>query len=103
MEFPGTGASFPGEPVLRSATGAWVEVSGPVPTARIDAPVSGDEGVEIILDGGASTPTDPADTIVSHEWDLGDGSTLEGAVVSHAYADDGTCTATLTVTNDLEE
>src|SRR5690606_17319793 len=36
----------------------------------------------------------------AHVWDLGDGTTAEGASVSHAFASPGTYVATLTVTDD---
>ncbi|MHC1579830.1 MAG: PKD domain-containing protein, partial [Candidatus Alkanophagales archaeon] len=48
----------------------------------------------------ASASYDPDGYIVSYEWDFGDGTTASGAVVTHAYADDGTYTATLTVTDN---
>ena len=48
----------------------------------------------------ASASYDPDGSIISYEWDFGDGTTASGAVVSHAYADDGTYTATLTVTDN---
>jgi PKD repeat protein len=39
-------------------------------------------------------------TIVSHEWDFGDGSTGSGASVVHTYVTPGTYTATVTVTDN---
>ena len=39
-------------------------------------------------------------TIVSWEWDFGDGTTATGQTVQHTYNQPGTYTVTLTVTND---
>jgi len=48
----------------------------------------------------ASASTDPDGSIVSYEWDFGDGETASGKVVTHAYSDAGSYTVTLTVTDD---
>ncbi|MEW5936568.1 MAG: PKD domain-containing protein [Candidatus Thermoplasmatota archaeon] len=48
----------------------------------------------------ASGSYDPDGAIASYEWDFGDNSIGTGAVISHAYPDDGTYTATLTVFDD---
>jgi len=48
----------------------------------------------------ASASYDPDGTIVSYSWDFGDGNTATGVTVSHAYADDGSYTVTLTVTDN---
>ncbi|MCU4140519.1 MAG: hypothetical protein MW690_000994 [Methanophagales archaeon] len=53
---------------------------------------------EITFDASAST--DPDGSIVSYEWDFGDGETASGKVVTHAYSDAGSYTVTLTVTDD---
>ena len=47
-----------------------------------------------------STSTDPDGTIESWEWNLGDGNTASGEKVTHKYADDGTYSVTLVVTDD---
>lgn len=50
------------------------------------------------FDGSASH--DPDGQIVAFDWDFGDGDTGTGAIASHAYAQAGNYTATLTVTDD---
>jgi len=55
-------------------------------------------GVTIFFD--ASGSYDPGGTIVSFFWDFGDGTNATGVTTSHSYADDGTYTVTLTVTDD---
>jgi PKD repeat protein len=48
----------------------------------------------------AGSATDPdAGDVLSYAWDFGDGAKGAGAAPSHVYADDGTYTATLTVTD----
>ncbi|GLT19162.1 hypothetical protein GCM10007938_29440 [Vibrio zhanjiangensis] len=47
-----------------------------------------------------STSSDSDGQIVSYQWDLGDGTSKSGAVVSHTYAAAGDYVVTLTVTDD---
>ena len=47
----------------------------------------------------ASGSTDPDDNIESYGWDMGDGTTLDGAAVEHGFAAPGRYTVTLTVTD----
>ena len=53
----------------------------------------------VTFDATASTPN--GGTIVSYDWDFGDGNTTTtpAAIVAHAYSNPGTCNVTLTVTN----
>jgi uncharacterized delta-60 repeat protein len=55
-------------------------------------------GRAVAFDGSGSA--DPDGTIVSHEWDFGDGSTGAGSTARHRYARAGTYTVTLTVRDD---
>jgi len=61
-------------------------------------PTTANINVPIMFDGSASS--DPDGTIVSYDWDFGDGQNGSGAMVSHPYAASGTYTVTLTVTDD---
>lgn len=68
------------------------------PIADANGPYSGTVGVAIIFDGSASTDADG--TIVSYNWDYGDGNTGTGITPSHTYGVDGNFTVSLTVTDD---
>jgi PKD repeat protein len=49
----------------------------------------------------ASTSTSNGVTIVSYEWDFGDGEHATGKIVTHTYTTAGTYTITLNVTDSL--
>lgn len=70
------------------------------PICDAGGPYSGYLGYPIEFDGTAST--DPDGTIVSYEWDFGDGETGSGPTPSHTYSLPGPYTATLTVTDDTQ-
>jgi uncharacterized repeat protein (TIGR01451 family) len=56
---------------------------------------------EVQFDGTASHHTDPERQLVLFEWDFGDGGTASSTQIpTHTYADNGTYTVTLTVTDD---
>jgi CSLREA domain-containing protein len=65
------------------------------PVAAPGAAYAGVEGVPVSFSGASSS--DPDGDAVSYAWSFGDGGTATGATPSHAYADNGTYTATLTV------
>lgn len=73
-------------------------VPGYPPVCLAGGPYSGDAGVPIQFDGSASYDTDG--TIVSYEWDFGDGSTGSGPTPLHTYAEDGEYDISLCVTDD---
>ncbi|WP_153392843.1 PKD domain-containing protein [Ornithinicoccus halotolerans] len=65
----------------------------PVPVIAHEA-----EALEVTLDGSGSTDDG---SIVEYRWDLGDGSTATGPVVTHAYVTTGRYEVRLTVVDDL--
>ncbi len=54
--------------------------------------------LECTFDGSGSSDADGA--IESYAWELGDGATPTGEMITHAYSEGGTYTVTLTVTDD---
>ena len=68
------------------------------PVADANGPYSGTVNVPLTLDGTASS--DPDGTIVSYDWDFGDGNTGSGETPTHTYNADGNFSVTLTVTDD---
>lgn len=71
-----------------------------LPTALASAtPSSGYAPLVVFFDGSASYDADGS--IVSYQWNFGDGSTSSGASVQHTYQSAGTYTATLTVTDNF--
>ncbi len=73
-----------------------LETNSP-PVANAGGPYSGTEGSPITFDGTGSTDAD--NNIASYAWSFGDGETGSGASVQHTYANGGTYTVTLTVTD----
>lgn len=55
-------------------------------------------GLTVNVNG--ATSTDPDGSIVSYDWDFGDGTNGSGVTSNHTYGDEGTYTITLTVTDD---
>ncbi len=69
------------------------------PAARIIAnPVVGNPPLEVSFN--ASTSSDPNGSLIAYFWDFGDGNTGNQMEEFHTYADTGSYTATLIVTDD---
>ena len=68
------------------------------PIANAGADKSGRVNRWISFDGGGSS--DPDGSIVSYNWNFGDGGTASGVRVNHRFVQAGTYTVTLTVTDD---
>src|SRR5439155_6498627 len=67
------------------------------PTAATGGPYSGVEGTAVSFNGTGSS--DPDGDAITYAWTFGDGGSATGATPSHVYADNGSYTATLTVTD----
>jgi len=81
----------------------WVEYnpenySNWVPVAQTNGPYQGAVNQEIIFNG--STSLDHEGTIESYVWNLGDGTIITGATVTHTYGQQGIYLVTLTVTDN---
>mgnify|MGYP000243992005 CR=1 FL=1 len=69
------------------------------PNASFSAsPTSVETPLEVTLD--ASSSSDPDGSIVSFEWDFGDGTSSSGETTTHTYDSAGDYTVELTVTDD---
>lgn len=77
---------------------AAVESNTQPPFADITGTTTLDEGGTASFSGAASV--DPNGSLVSYQWDFGDGATGDGATPSHVYAQDGVYTVRLTVTDN---
>ena len=86
---------------LTGSTAAPVEhtvVVNDLPTASFTiSPNPAPTSVAVGFNGSASN--DPDGSIVSYEWNFGDGNIGSGATTSHTYVSSGTYTVTLTVTD----
>jgi len=79
-------------------TAATLAVPNSAPTAFPNGPYSGTEGVTTTFDGSASY--DPDGSIISYEWDFGDGDAATVPNPTHNYIQDGAYTVILTVTDN---
>lgn len=81
-------------------TGATIGSGELAPVADASGPYTGDIGVAVTFDGSGSN--DPDGTIVTYNWNFGDGTTMDdgGPTPSHVYATAGTYNVTLTVVDN---
>ena len=86
------------EPVNEIASDSGTPSLNQSPTAVISAtPTSGTAALQVQVD--ASQSSDDG-SIVSYQWDFGDGNSSQAEVTSHIYQQAGSYTLTLTVTDD---
>ena len=83
------------DPAMTTAT---IDPTNQAPTADPNGPYTGTVGVPVTFDGSGSS--DPDGTIVTYDWDFGDGATGTGVSPTHTYATDDVFTVSLTVTDD---
>ena len=98
--------SFVAKVIVRDNFGAVAEATTLVlindnaaPIARIDVATKNVNVNDVVLFDGSSS-TDNDGTIVSHEWNFGDGTTAIGTTVSHRFTQSGNFAVTLTVTDN---
>ena len=80
------------------ATGQ-VLVQNVPPSAEAGGPYNGQVGLAITVAGTATDPGPTDQAGLTYNWDFGDGSQASGQIVSHTYAQTGTFTIILTVTD----
>ena len=75
-----------------------VEVNNVIPTVtEIVGNTEVNEGEEVNY---SAIAFDPGDDTLTYSWDFGDGNTASGKDITHTFADNGSYTITLTVTDD---
>jgi DNA/RNA endonuclease G (NUC1) len=85
--------------LLPDAIEAAVESGTQPPIAAVSGPAGSIEvGGSVTLN--ASGSLDPNGSIVSYEWNFGDGTVASGVSVAHEYAQDGVYNASVTVTDN---
>jgi PKD repeat protein len=105
-----TVSTFPVTLTVTDARGATtsftksVSVTAPTPpTASFTiSPTPAPTNVDVFFNASQSRAVGPGRTIVSYQWNFGDGSTGSGVTTSHRYSGAGAYTVTLTVTDDAQ-
>ncbi len=85
--------------VIADAVRAQLDLGGPLPPVALFSAIQVSGTLTVDFDASASY--DPDGTIVSYDWDFGDGTIASGVAPSHTYAAAGSYVVTLTVTGDL--
>jgi hypothetical protein len=97
-------ASAAGEPIARFTCSAPGVACTPCPVSCSDSTgATVPAGVRVGFDGRASSddrPGAPAGTITAYAWSFGDGVTATGAQTGHAFAQTGTFSVTLKLTDN---
>jgi probable HAF family extracellular repeat protein len=101
----GFGASTAGDLIMYDAActrarAEAISITPPAnraPVADPAGPYTGREGVAVTFDGGHSS--DPDGEALAYAWDFGDGGTSTEMRPSHSYADNGSFTVSLIVTD----
>jgi PKD repeat protein len=86
---------------LTDIAASTVEITGVIitpPVADPNGPYTGTIGSPVTFDGSGSV--DPDGTILSYDWDFGDGNTGTGVSPTHVYASIGAYTVSLSVTDN---
>jgi DNA/RNA endonuclease G (NUC1) len=79
---------------------AAIEAGDRPPVPNLSGPTSGTEGDALNFSGASSTDPDAGD-VLTYRWEFSDGTTANGATVSKTFADNGTYTARLIVTDSF--
>jgi DNA/RNA endonuclease G (NUC1) len=74
-----------------------IEGTNAAPVAAVDGPYTSAEGAAVAMSAAGSR--DPDGDALTYAWSFGDGATASGVTASHTYAQDGTYTVTLVVTD----
>ena len=78
---------------------AQVKVENAAPAVEAGGPYAGQAGSSISMAGTAADPGSADQPGLTYGWDFGDGAQGSGPLVSHSYAQAGSYTARLTVTD----
>lgn len=86
------------ESPLASISGDLDPAANVNPIANAGGPYNGTTGIALTFDGTGSS--DPDGSIISYDWDFGDGATGTGATTTHTYTTSDTYFVSLTVTDN---